>query len=138
MNNGKNINFCSNCGKAVQNEANIYCSHCGHKLDKVKEKIAKEQSITINNKSTESKNIVKKYKKDPILAAILTFILACLGQFYNGQILKGIIFVIILVILTYINGILAFLFLLYASYDAYKNAKYITDNDGNYFYNEGI
>ena len=40
--------------------------------------------------------------RSPILAAILSFIVAGLGQIYNGQVLKGVIFILAQII----NGVL--------------------------------
>lgn len=137
MSNEKTPNFCSNCGKEVKNKKSNYCLYCGHELNAMKEKIAEEKNIN-NDKNMSQNNAVMRYGKNPAVAAILTLFLFCLGQFYNGQILKGVIFVIILIILVYINIGLALLFLIYATYDAYKNAKYIKENNGNYFYDGGI
>ncbi|HOI71611.1 MAG TPA: hypothetical protein PLC38_04920 [Methanobacterium sp.] len=65
-----------------------------------------------------------------ILAAILSFIIPGLGQFYAGSLMKGIIFFIIALILGALTatvflytGIISFIFALYAAYDAYKMAS---------------
>ena len=64
-----------------------------------------------------------------ILAAILSFIIPGLGQFYAGDNDKGIKFLIIAIILwiaTFLfifAGIISFIFGLYAAYDAYKLAQ---------------
>lgn len=69
------------------------------------------------------------------LAAVLSLILPGLGQIYNGQILKG----IILIIIDAINGALMFVLIgfitwpitvLYAVYDAYKTADRINARRG--------
>ncbi|RBQ24315.1 hypothetical protein ALNOE001_02290 [Candidatus Methanobinarius endosymbioticus] len=78
------------------------------------------------------------YNKNPFITAVLSFFLLCLGQFYHGQILKGILFMLIAIVLRYVNGIIGFLFILYAIYDAYKNAKQINQNNGNYFHDENL
>jgi TM2 domain-containing membrane protein YozV len=66
--------------------------------------------------------------RNPILAAILSLIVAGLGQIYNGQIGKGVIFIIIQLI----NGALTTIFVgwillpivgLWAMIDAYMTAK---------------
>ncbi|MBZ9570574.1 zinc-ribbon domain-containing protein [Methanobrevibacter sp. TMH8] len=128
--------FCSKCGKQIKNKQSKYCPSCGHELNIAKETLSKKENT--NNKDMSQNIKVVKYEKNPALAAILTFFLFCLGQFYNGQILKGIVFVLLLIILWYINIFLGLLFLIYAAYDAYKNAKYIKENNGNYFYNGAI
>lgn len=68
----------------------------------------------------------------PILAAILSFIIPGLGQAVEGDVQKGIIFVIIFVAL-YLVGMLIFrgwvvsiirlIFRFYAAYDAYMMAQ---------------
>ncbi|KZX16817.1 TM2 domain protein [Methanobrevibacter cuticularis] len=78
------------------------------------------------------------YYKNPKLALVLSLFLVCLGQFYNGQILKGVLFMILTLFLSDINGLLGVLALLYSAYDAYENAKKINENNGNYFYDENL
>lgn len=69
------------------------------------------------------------------LAAVLSFFIPGLGQIYNGQILKG----IILIIIDAINGALMFVLIgfitwpitvLYAIYDAYMTAERINAREG--------
>jgi TM2 domain-containing membrane protein YozV len=68
--------------------------------------------------------------KNPGLAAVLSFFVTGLGQIYNGQILKGLIFFAIsllnvLLMWVLIGFITAPLFWIYGIYDAYKNAERI-------------
>ncbi|MCL2114708.1 MAG: zinc-ribbon domain-containing protein [Methanobrevibacter sp.] len=78
------------------------------------------------------------YSKKPVIALLLSLFFGSLGQFYNGQILKGIIFLLVIFALFNIfypfGLILSFLMVIYSAIDAYRNAKAITDNNGNYFY----
>ena len=62
--------FCKNCGKEIDDKAEI-CPHCG-----VRSKLS----------STVTKN--------PGLAAIISFFFPGLGQIYNGEIGKGILFIV--------------------------------------------
>lgn len=66
--------------------------------------------------------------RNPIIAAILSLIVAGLGQIYNGQLLKGVLFIIAQVI----NGLLLYVLVgfvtmplvgLWAVLDAYLVAK---------------
>jgi TM2 domain-containing membrane protein YozV len=66
--------------------------------------------------------------RNPILAAILSIIVAGLGQIYNGQILKGVLFIVAQLI----NGALTVVLIgwvlmpivgLWATIDAYLTAK---------------
>lgn len=68
--------------------------------------------------------------KNPGLAAVLSFFFTGLGQIYNGQIGKGIGFIIIQVInillMSVIIGFVTFVgFWIFGIYDAYKSAELI-------------
>ena len=67
---------------------------------------------------------------NPILAAIISFILPGIGQIYAGATTKGIIMFIIAIILgllyIYISpyiSIISLIYAIYAAYDAYSIAK---------------
>jgi TM2 domain-containing membrane protein YozV len=72
--------------------------------------------------------------KSPGVAAVLSFLIQGLGQIYNGQILKGLILVVLQAInVALMNVLIGFItypiVLVYAVYDAYrvaerKNARY--------------
>lgn len=69
-------------------------------------------------------------KKNEGLAAILSFLFLGLGQIYNGQIGKGILFIIlgvvfVLMFLVLIGIPLYVIFWVYNIYDAYNTAKQI-------------
>ena len=66
--------------------------------------------------------------RNPILAAILSLILSGLGQIYNGQITKGVIFIVVQLINAALTTILIGWLLmpivgLWATIDAYLVAK---------------
>ncbi len=67
---------------------------------------------------------------NPILAAILSFIIPGLGQAYAGDVKKGVIFIVIAIILFilafftgFLTSIIDLIFSIYAAYDAYKLAQ---------------
>ena len=98
----KKTNFCSHCGKKISSQAEI-CPKCG-----------------VRQKYTEVKNAG--------VAAILSFILPGIGQIYNGQIGKGVLFLFFEFIFFSLSFILIgipFLLVLwaYAIYDAYTTAE---------------
>jgi TM2 domain-containing membrane protein YozV len=76
--------------------------------------------------------------KNPGVAVVLSFFIPGLGQIYNGQIMKGIIFIILASIFGFltvvlIGYILYPLFWVYNLYDAYNTAREINERyDGNY------
>jgi TM2 domain-containing membrane protein YozV len=81
--------FCSGCGTAV-NPGESFCPKCG-----------KSQAVTSIVTNTGGgagavmapQVIVVKEEKSPGIAAVLSFLFAGLGQIYNGQIGKGIVFI---------------------------------------------
>ena len=98
--------FCKNCGKEIDEKAEI-CPHCG-----------------VRNK------LSSKGEKNPGLAAVISFFFPGLGQIYNGEIGKGILFIVvggvfILLMIVLIGFILYPLFWIYNVYDAYKTAERI-------------
>ena len=100
--------FCQHCGKKISTEAEI-CPKCGVR---VKEAPSHHE------------------KKNSGLAAVLSFLFVGLGQIYNGQIGKGILFIIIGVVLIFsmillIGFILYPIFWILNIYDAYETAKKI-------------
>jgi|GEM_PF-578913 len=91
---------CNHCGKSIcsdclfMDKGQAYCRDCGG---------AKQGGA-------------KKEERSPVLAAVLSFIIAGLGQFYNGQVGKGIIiFLTSLLVVPWVIGI----------FDAYNTAKKI-------------
>ncbi len=100
----ENTKFCENCGAEIDKKAEI-CPKCG---------------VRTPAGTAE--------KKNPSLAAILSLLFTGLGQVYNGQITKGILFIIIGVVLAalifFLVGIVLYpLFWIYNIYDAYSTAK---------------
>ena len=98
--------YCKSCGEQIKREAEI-CPHCG-----VRQK-ANPQAL-----------------KNPGLAAAASFLVAGLGQIYNGEIGKGIVLFVIqminILLIFFIIGILTYpLVWIYGIYDAYKTAERI-------------
>jgi TM2 domain-containing membrane protein YozV len=70
------------------------------------------------------------FYKNPGLAAVLSFFYMGLGQIYNGQIAKGIAFIVlytisILLIFILIGIVTTPILFIYGMYDAYKSAEKI-------------
>ena len=142
---------CSNCGEIVKEGIN-FCPYCSRKVD-MDRLIIKEIDKGKDNRSpsvglTEKELILPKKrsrKKNPILAAFLSFIIPGAGQMYGQEIRKGIIYLIISIVvptmalgLLYENknmyiAIFAFLILIaylifniYIIVEAYRIAKLTT------------
>jgi TM2 domain-containing membrane protein YozV/ribosomal protein L40E len=105
------VKYCPECGAKVKEKA-VVCVKCGISLKDLKE-------------SSEGR---EGERKSSGIAAVLSFFFPGLGQIYNGQIGKGILFIIlsgILILLMFVLiGIpLYLIFWIYNIYDAYKTAE---------------
>lgn len=99
--------YCSSCGAVIKEQAEV-CPECG----------VRQQSASAAQ------------EKNPILAAVLSFIIPGAGQIYNGQIARGAVFLVVF----FINILLAFVLIgvftqlitvVIAVYDAYNQAQKI-------------
>jgi TM2 domain-containing membrane protein YozV len=93
------------------------------------------ETMNTQNQNTQVQNIENnatrqkiKVMKNPGLAAVASFFFSGLGQIYNGEIGKGILFIVIQII----NFLLMFVLIgfftylatwVYGIYDAYKTAE---------------
>lgn len=98
--------FCANCSNEIDEKAEI-CPKCGVRVKQVS---------------------VHREMKSSGIAVILSFFIPGLGQIYNGQIGKGILFIIIgfilaLSMIVLIGFVLYPIFWIYNMYDAYKTAE---------------
>ncbi len=104
------IKFCHNCGAEIDKEATT-CPQCG---------------VLQQDKSLHSE------LKNPGLAAVLSFLIIGVGQIYNGQIGKGILFMAVQMVNVVITFLTLFLWTPiylavfgYAIWDAYNTATKI-------------
>jgi TM2 domain-containing membrane protein YozV len=116
MINERKTKFCSNCGAEIDVRAEI-CPRCGVR-------------VAPPPPSMNLPPPVMTQRKNEGLAAVLSFLFLGLGQIYNGQIGKGILFIVVGVIsvlsmLILIGFLLYPLFWIYNIYDAYTTAKAI-------------
>ena len=103
---GNGASFCRNCGRKIDARAEI-CPKCGVRVK-------------------------ASFVKHPGIAAVLSFFWPGVGQIYNGQIGKGIAFVVIAVSLALsmfilIGFVLYPIFWIYNIWDAYKTAKQLSE-----------
>lgn len=124
-----NSAFCPNCGKALQSAPDSlpqgFCPHCGAAVDPQAE-ICPKCGVRIK----QAPKLEAFDRKSPGIAAVLSFLFTGLGQIYNGQIGKGIGFLLLGIIfaltaLVLIGFILYPIFWIYNVYDAYSTAKKI-------------
>ena len=99
--------YCPACGEEVSNPNAVACTHCGEAI----------------------RTPYRGYKSSG-LAAILSFFIPGLGQIYNGQIGKGIMYMIFAFIFLALSALLIgipFVLILWilGIYDAYSSAEKI-------------
>lgn len=100
-------NYCPECGKELISSKAEVCPNCGVRL----------KEIVIN-------------QRNPVIAALLSFLIGGLGQIYNGQFGKGVAYFIIEMIcvastLILIGFILTPIWWIVGIGDAYMSAKKI-------------
>ncbi|MGZ4852498.1 MAG: zinc-ribbon domain-containing protein [Halobacteriota archaeon] len=145
-------NFCTNCGVAVAQDSK-YCQRCG-------EPLSTTEMLSPPMFSPSSEPDIHSYagadhpdqplaaptyqpqhydgapamvgRKNPGIAAVLSFLVIGLGQIYNGQILKGLLMlgVAILCGITIVGLIVSFIIWLYGVFDAYGTAKRMNQDRG--------
>lgn len=103
------------CANHPEKDAVSICNHCGKSICPDCQIMLKNESYCLQCQGSGAE-LAKKQNRSPALAAILSFIVAGLGQFYNGQPGKGIaIFLTAFLVIPWFFGI----------YDAYATAKKI-------------
>ncbi len=112
--NQRKMKFCVNCGAEIDAKAEI-CPKCGVR-------VAQPPAPTSQPAGVQ--------KKNEGIAAVASFLFVGLGQIYNGQIGKGILFFIlgiVFVLLSFVLiGIPLYIILwIYNIYDAYNTARQI-------------
>jgi RNA polymerase subunit RPABC4/transcription elongation factor Spt4 len=103
----KNTKFCSECGSEINAKAEL-CPKCGTM-----------QSVTSRNSS--SSPIIGK---NPMTAALLTFLIFIVGYLYIGRLKRGVVVMIISIVITAVTGGIGYLVMMpLAMYDTYKLAS---------------
>lgn len=104
--------YCSQCGSSNPEDAG-YCKHCGAPMPRPGQTV-----------------VIVRNAKSAILALILSLILPGLGQIYNGEVAKGITFLIALAISVLLKFVLIGFVLvpivwIWAMIDAFRSAERI-------------
>jgi TM2 domain-containing membrane protein YozV/RNA polymerase subunit RPABC4/transcription elongation factor Spt4 len=114
------IKYCNTCGAQIALQAE-FCPKCGSR-------ISPQQAIVQLQPPSQFPTQPVQRKNEGI-AAVLSFLFTGLGQIYNGQIAKGILFVVVGIVFAglifVLIGILYPIFWIYNIYDAYSTAKKI-------------
>ena len=124
--------YCQNCGSQLPDSAK-FCDRCGAKVGTDTER--SNSNIEYNMAS------IMVNKKSEALALILSLLIPGLGQIYNGQVSKGAMMIVaaivcaVLIFVFFPIGILYIVLWIYATYDAFKDAKeynqYLLSHNGN-------
>lgn len=132
--------FCSQCGTENKDTAK-FCQQCGNPLKETKENQTQNLDNTIIKKeTTENKqenntyennpNTIIVKKKDPLIAALLSFLIIGAGYLYIDDTKKFLKYFLIGILLAFITiftmgiGLIAYLpFYIYQIYDAYKSTE---------------
>ena len=126
---GENTTEIKICPKCMQETADEdYCPSCGYKLNSNIKSNDNTPSKTDAEAQVCTTCIEGVYPKNPILSLALSLIFPGMGQFYNYQINKGVIFVIafiisILLCFILIGIPLVLVIWLYSMYDAFTSAR---------------
>jgi len=82
-----------------------FCPNCGMKIDKLETSTGSGTASVCNDDILAERNVDEAestdslYKKVPVLAAFLSFIIPGAGQMYNEEVEKGVIYLIISIVI---------------------------------------
>ncbi len=115
--------YCSKCGSQIGNAR--FCSQCGTPLAGMV-----VQAPGAAGAGLPPQVVVMRAPKNPGVAVLLSFLLAGLGQIYNGQIGKGVAFMIsyfcsLALMWVLIGFVIAPILWIWSMVDAYKTAERI-------------
>ncbi len=128
--------YCPNCGTQIPDDS-IFCTSCGTRISTAASAAASPTASTPSSytppattgmpptQAAPQPGYVNLPRKDPAIAAILSFFLSGLGQMYVGKVGRGLAILVVQIILffTIIGIIIGFFIWIWAIYDAYKLAE---------------
>jgi len=103
-------NYCPNCGAELQYKEAEICPACGVRIRKPE----------------------PEKKKEPVLAAILSFLFAGSGQVYNGELGKGILILVGTIIGAFIFLIPGIIVWIYGIYNSYTTSEKMNKGEMEY------
>ncbi len=112
------IPFCPNCGKNIE-AGKKFCETGGTPIAPVP---AAAPAVSLYS-AAQTSPAPPVLQKNAVLAAIASFFVSGLGQVYNGNFVKGILFFFGMVIGSFILLIPGLIIWVYGIYDAYTTAK---------------
>lgn len=135
--------FCSGCGREMA-ATDQFCHGCGRKTGPgataslaptASTAVAPAQQAMPHPMQPAQPVIVVRSPKSPGVAAVLSFFWAGLGQIYNGEIGKGILFMVLYVVSAFLMmAVIGFIttpiLWIFGMVDAYKTAEKINAAQG--------
>lgn len=112
------IPFCPNCGKNVE-AGKKFCENCGTPIVPAPAAVPAAPQYS----AAQTQVAPPARQKNAVLAAIASFIIAGLGQVYNGNFVKGVMIFFGMLIGSFIFLIPGLIVWIYGIYDAYATAK---------------
>jgi len=136
--------YCPNCGKEIP-DGSKFCPYCGAKLSLTGESEGSQVQSVLSEEEQKKRTYeeellrakaqqsAKVGTKSPGVAAVLSALWVGIGQIYNGQIGKGVLFIILygvslLLIFVVVGWITTPILWLIGVIDAYKTADNINQN----------
>ena len=128
--------FCSGCGRPMD-ASQQFCAGCGARNPAVQTVGPQTTSMvaTAGTGVVPAQQVIVVSEKSPGLAAVLSFFWAGLGQIYNGEIGKGILFMVLYLVSAFLMmAVIGFIttpiLWIFGMVDAYKTAEKINASRG--------
>jgi TM2 domain-containing membrane protein YozV len=119
--------FCENCGAQVS-ENTEFCENCGEKTGSSGPALSSPTDASpVTQPLQPDKTAIDLKKKNPFLALVLSLLISGVGQMYNGQVKKGLVLLVGLIIFFVAFWPIAIIVWLFGMYDAYTTALKIND-----------
>jgi TM2 domain-containing membrane protein YozV len=118
--------YCPNCGTQNADDAR-YCTKCGKAVQADAETFVRS-NVALTTSPTSPQLVIVKHAKNAGLAAVLSFFWCGLGQIYNGEIGKGILFMIVygislVLIMVLVGFVTTPILWIWGMVDAYRAAE---------------
>lgn len=122
------MSFCENCGAPISENA-TYCERCGEKTGSPGPAPTSPSPAGQALPLQHAKDTAELQKKNPFIALILSLIITGVGQMYNGQLKKGLVLLVVVIILWVFFWPIAIIVWLFGMYDAYATARKINKGE---------
>ncbi len=122
------MSFCENCGAPISDDA-TYCEGCGEKTGNPGPAEPSPSPSVPARPVQKAKDTPVPQVKNPFIALILSLLITGIGQIYNGQLKKGLLLLVGVIILWVVFWPIAIIVWLFGMYDAYTTALKINKGE---------